>query len=179
MYDWVNQSNPKIVGVSMGYRLNVLGFLSGSEVKANGDVNVGLLDQRAAIEWVQRHISKFGGDPDSITIAGESAGGASVLMQIVAYGGKTFDFFHSLPLDEVIIPGKKPVPFQRAIAQSIGYGPTANASLAQELFGKCLYNYQWFKPRRVYQRMQPLLRDVRPLDQSQFLACEIDRKSVV
>ena len=87
MYDWVNQSNPKIIGVNIAYRLNVLGFLSGSEIQADGNANAGLLDQRAALEWVQRHISKFGGDPDTVTIAGESAGGASVVMQIVAYGG--------------------------------------------------------------------------------------------
>lgn len=88
LYDWVNQSNPKIITVSMGYRLNVLGFLSGKEVQADGDANAGLLDQRAAIEWVQRHIASFGGDPNTITIDGESAGGASVVMQVVAYGGR-------------------------------------------------------------------------------------------
>ncbi|KIP02556.1 hypothetical protein PHLGIDRAFT_44347, partial [Phlebiopsis gigantea 11061_1 CR5-6] len=116
LYDWVNQSNPKIVAVSLGYRLNVFGFLSGKELQADGDANAGLLDQRAAIEWVQRHISRFGGDPETITIDGESAGGASVVMQVVAYGGA------------------KPVPFQRAIAQSIGYGPTATAEEAEEMF---------------------------------------------
>ena len=88
LYDWVNQSNPKIVAVSVGYRLNVLGFLSSQELQANGDANAGLLDQRAGIEWVQRHIAQFGGDPDTITIDGESAGGASVVMQVVAYGGE-------------------------------------------------------------------------------------------
>lgn len=59
-------------------------------MQADGDANSGLLDQRAAIEWVQRHIARFGGDPDTITIDGESAGGASVVMQVVAYGGKGF-----------------------------------------------------------------------------------------
>ena len=72
----------------MGYRLNVLGFLSGKEVMADGDFNTGLLDQRAALEWVQRNIRKFGGNPEEVTIVGESAGGASVMMQIVAFGGK-------------------------------------------------------------------------------------------
>ena len=87
MYDWVNQSSPKIVGVSIAYRLNLLGFLSGTSVSEDGDLNAGLLDQRAALEWVQRHISKFGGDPEQVTIDGESAGGASIVMQIVAFGG--------------------------------------------------------------------------------------------
>lgn len=85
MYDWVAQQ--QIVAVSVTYRLGLLGFLGGARVKADGDLNVGLLDQRAALNWVYRHIHKFGGDPDNITIVGESAGGASVTMQMVAYGG--------------------------------------------------------------------------------------------
>ncbi len=84
----MEQSNPKVIAVSMGYRLSIFGFLSSKEVAADGDFNAGLLDQRAALEWVQRHISQFGGDPEEVTIAGESAGGASVVMQIVAYGGE-------------------------------------------------------------------------------------------
>jgi carboxylesterase type B len=43
-------------------------------VRADGTPNAGLLDQRAAVEWVERHISKFGGNPSQITISGESAG---------------------------------------------------------------------------------------------------------
>lgn len=87
LYDWINQSNPNIVGVSIAYRLNLLGFLAGTSVRRDGDLNAGLLDQRAALEWIQRHIARFGGDPDQVTIDGESAGGASIVMQIVAFGG--------------------------------------------------------------------------------------------
>ena len=61
----------------MAYRLGLLGFLAGSAVAADGDLNAGLLDQRAALEWVQRHIRAFGGDPEKVTIYGESAGGES------------------------------------------------------------------------------------------------------
>ena len=88
LYDWVAQ-HPDIVGVGISYRLNALGFLSGSAVAKNGDFNAGLLDQRVALEWVQRHIGKFGGDPERVMIMGESAGGASVVMQTVAYAGKS------------------------------------------------------------------------------------------
>lgn len=88
MYDWVAQHPGGIIGVSIAYRLNLLGFLGGSVVAADGDLNTGLLDQRAGLEWVQRHISQFGGDPSSVAIYGESAGGASVVMQIVAYAGE-------------------------------------------------------------------------------------------
>lgn len=80
----------KLVGVSITYRLGLLGFLGGSLLATDGDLNVGLQDQRAALEWIQRHISKFGGDPNDVTIYGESAGGASMVMQVTAYGGQSF-----------------------------------------------------------------------------------------
>ena len=94
MYDWVAQ-NPGIVGVSPAYRLNALGFLAGPGIAADGDYNVGLLDQRAAMEWVQRHITSFGGNPDEVTIIGESAGAASVVMHVTAYGGMFMNIYLS------------------------------------------------------------------------------------
>ncbi|KAG8683652.1 hypothetical protein FRC08_014156, partial [Ceratobasidium sp. 394] len=104
MYDWVAQDQ-NIVAVSMNYRLGLFGFLDGTAVRADGTPNAGLLDQRAALLWIQRHISQFGGDPDDVTIAGESAGDASVVLQATAWGGT------------------RAVPFKRAIAQSIGLYP--------------------------------------------------------
>lgn len=74
--------------MSITYRLGLLGFLGGSKVAADGNLNAGLLDQRAGLEWVQRHIAKFGGDSENVTISGESAGGAAMMMQAVAYGGR-------------------------------------------------------------------------------------------
>ncbi|KAK0444572.1 alpha/beta-hydrolase [Desarmillaria tabescens] len=116
LYDWVEQHDSGLVGVSIAYRLGILGFLGGHLVAADGDLNVGLLDQRAALEWIQRHIHNFGGDPDNVTIYGESAGGASVMMQITAYGGT------------------RPVPFKRAVAQSIAFGPTRTDVEVEETF---------------------------------------------
>ncbi|KAI0315766.1 Alpha/Beta hydrolase protein [Amylostereum chailletii] len=73
----------------MQYRLSVFGFLAGEKVKQGGALNAGLLDQQFALQWVQSHISKFGGDPTKVTIWGESAGAGSVLQHFVAHGGKT------------------------------------------------------------------------------------------
>ncbi|KAI9527519.1 hypothetical protein NQZ68_029610 [Dissostichus eleginoides] len=71
-----------VIVVSTGYRVGSLGFLSTGEPELAG--NYGLWDQQAAIAWVHRNIRKFGGDPDNITIFGESAGGASVSLQILS-----------------------------------------------------------------------------------------------
>ncbi|KAJ7082931.1 alpha beta-hydrolase [Mycena belliarum] len=87
--DVINQSNRGIVLVIIQYRLGVFGFLPGAEVKKNGALNAGLLDQDFALRWVNKHIFKFGGDPSKVTIWGESAGAGSVLQQVVANNGKT------------------------------------------------------------------------------------------
>ncbi|KAF8875157.1 alpha/beta-hydrolase [Infundibulicybe gibba] len=116
LYDWVAQHPTGIIGVSITYRLGMLGFLGGPLVAADGNLNAGLLDQRAGLEWVQRHISRFGGDPKTVTIVGESAGGAGVIMQAVAFGGS------------------KPLPFKRVVAQSIGFGPTNTEALVESTF---------------------------------------------
>jgi carboxylesterase type B len=71
------RANGTFVWVSLQYRLGMFGFMAGRDLYDNGDLNCGLLDQRAALEWVQRHISAFGGDPAKVTITGGSAGGGS------------------------------------------------------------------------------------------------------
>ena len=74
-----------IVVVTVNYRLNLFGFLAHPELTAaqpDAPTNFGLLDQQAGLRWVKRNIAAFGGDPDNITIAGQSAGGGSVMAQL-------------------------------------------------------------------------------------------------
>lgn len=110
----VNASNGGLIYVAIQYRLGIFGFLGGSDVKDNGVLNVGLFDQRLALEWVQRHIGAFGGDSSKVTIWGGSAGGGSVTYQLMQGGG----------LGEP--------PFRAAIAEYPWWQPLLNES-TQEL----------------------------------------------
>ncbi|KAK5174556.1 uncharacterized protein LTR77_001637 [Saxophila tyrrhenica] len=94
-----------IMNVELNYRLGVFGFAQTGALLAEGSTNAGIRDQRAALEWVRDNIAAFGGDPDKITIHGQSSGGLAVGMQIMAYGGT------------------RPVPFQQAICQSQALEP--------------------------------------------------------
>ncbi|KAH8693411.1 lipase 4 [Phaeosphaeriaceae sp. PMI808] len=76
-----------IIVVEANYRLNTFGFLGGKEVKADGIANLGLRDQRLALEWVQENIKAFGGDPDKVTLMGQSAGSVSVGYHLLINGG--------------------------------------------------------------------------------------------
>ncbi|KAH9205844.1 Alpha/Beta hydrolase protein [Leptodontidium sp. 2 PMI_412] len=83
----------EIIIVNFGYRVGPFGFLASKEVEADGDLNNGMLDQRKVLRWVQKHIAKFGGDPKRVTLAGSSAGSASVGIQLTAYGGRDDKLF--------------------------------------------------------------------------------------
>ena len=84
LYDFHNfvEENPDVIIVSVAYRLGVLGFLRLSHLPDGKDYpdaqNLGLMDQLMALKWVHENIAGFGGDPDNVTIMGESAGGGSV-----------------------------------------------------------------------------------------------------
>ena len=86
--EFMKQNDNGFISVVIQYRLGAFGFLSSNDVKKGGALNAGLLDMNFALQWVQQYASKFGGDPSRVTIAGESAGGAAVLYQSMAYGGK-------------------------------------------------------------------------------------------
>jgi para-nitrobenzyl esterase len=81
----VSQEKDVIV-VSLNYRLGVLGFLGlgGLLSESNTTGNYGLLDQIAALQWVQQNIGHYGGDPGNVTVFGESAGAISICALIVS-----------------------------------------------------------------------------------------------
>jgi carboxylesterase type B len=81
-------NNNSFIVVVIQYRLGAFGFLAGDDVKSDGVTNAGLLDMNFALQWVQKYIKKFGGDPTRVTIGGESAGAGAVMYQAMAYGGK-------------------------------------------------------------------------------------------
>ena len=101
-----------VVVVSMNYRMGRFGFFAhpalATETPDDLRGNYGYMDQRAALQWVQRNISSFGGDPGAVTIFGELAGGGSVMVHLTS------------PLSRGL--------FQRAIMQSPGV-PTARAKV--------------------------------------------------
>jgi len=87
-YDGESMASKGIVAITINYRLGVFGFMAHPELTAesphHSSGNYGLLDQNAALKWVQANVAAFGGDPSRVTIAGESAGSISVSAQMVS-----------------------------------------------------------------------------------------------
>ncbi|MDR0619799.1 MAG: carboxylesterase family protein [Bacteroidales bacterium] len=104
LYDGEAMARKGVIFVTINYRLGIFGFLAHPDLSAEAENgvsgNYGILDQIAALKWVQENIGAFGGDPDRVTVAGQSAGAFSVNMLMVS------------PLAKGL--------FSRAIAQSGG-----------------------------------------------------------
>jgi carboxylesterase type B len=103
-----------MVFIYPNYRTNAFGLLAGAEVlnDPHSDTNAGLLDQRAAIRWANRYAAAFGGDPNDVSIWGQSAGGGSVVAQVIA--DQDFD-------------GQKGARFTKALASSPYWAKTYDA----------------------------------------------------
>lgn len=104
------------VFVAMNHRLNVFGFALNDELNSTDSLNVGLKDQRLALEWIQDNIENFGGDPDRVTLFGQSSGALSITLQILAYGGT------------------RPSPFQGALMQSTVLETNITGPLTRDTF---------------------------------------------
>ncbi|WP_395244953.1 carboxylesterase/lipase family protein [Agromyces sp. MMS24-K17] len=104
-YDASDLASKGAIVVTINYRLGLLGFLSHPALAdgTGASGNYGLMDQQAALRWVQHNIGRFGGDAGRVTIAGQSAGGLSVGMQLASPGAKGL--------------------FQRAVIQSGAFAP--------------------------------------------------------
>jgi para-nitrobenzyl esterase len=87
-YDGESMAREGIIALTVNYRLGIFGFFAhpelSKETSYHGSGNYGLMDQWAALRWVKQNIAAFGGDPDRVTIAGESAGSLSVCAQMVS-----------------------------------------------------------------------------------------------
>lgn len=114
-YDGTKLAGKGVVVVSINYRLGVFGFFAHPELTAesphNASGNYGLLDQIEALKWVQRNIASFGGDPENVTIFGESAGALSTMYLLAS------------PLAEGL--------FDKAIAESPYMVPTPELKKSQ------------------------------------------------
>ncbi|KAK0194391.1 alpha/beta-hydrolase, partial [Armillaria mellea] len=138
--EWLMQSstNPFIF-VTFEYRLGQFGFLGkGCDknlalpcwlmkanqvalcLQADGVINAGLLDQRAALRWIQRYIGQFGGDSSRVTIWGQSAGAGSTMFQVMANGGDNEGLFHAAMGD----------------SPSMNYMPLYSDNYPEELFSR-------------------------------------------
>lgn len=88
------KENPEVIVVAVAYRLGVLGFFNLSHLEDGKDYpdaqNLGLLDQLAALKWIHENIANFGGDPDNVTIWGESAGAASCTLLPLIEGSQKY-----------------------------------------------------------------------------------------
>ena len=102
-------ANKNIIVASITYRTGIFGFLASKELQAGGLLNLGLKDQRFAMQWVHDHIAQFGGDPGMVILGGQSAGAGCVASHLTAYGGNTSDLFHGAVMQSQSMPAIRSV----------------------------------------------------------------------
>ncbi|HAV1777343.1 TPA: carboxylesterase family protein [Enterobacter hormaechei subsp. steigerwaltii] len=125
----VKQGNAIVV--TLNYRVGVLGFMANPALngKDKDYANYGLMDQQAALKWVKSNIADFGGDPENVTIAGESAGGDSVMAHIVSPASAGL-FQHAIVLSGATLVTRYPafggsVPMDAATNNGTGFAKAA------------------------------------------------------
>ncbi len=119
-YDPTKLMQNGVVVVTINYRLGALGFLAHpalASVPGGPSGNYGHMDQQAALRWVQRNIRRFGGDPDNVTIAGESSGALSVILHLISDGSRGL-------FDRAIVESGSFALTQQSLAQGEAFGQT-------------------------------------------------------
>ncbi|KAK7038432.1 carboxylic ester hydrolase [Favolaschia claudopus] len=119
-----------VVFVSINYRLASLGWMGGSALAEEGSLNLGLRDQRLALQWVQENIAKFGGNPRNVTVHGQSAGGMSIHAHIVAYNGRDDHLFTRAIIESGTIGLPYP-PADNPISQGLSDSLVSSSSCAR------------------------------------------------
>ncbi len=137
VYDGEELAKKGIIVVTINYRLGVLGFMAHPELTAespNGTSgNYGFLDQIAALQWIQKNIHAFGGDPDKVTIAGQSAGAGSV--RILTASPLASGLFHGAITQSgsSLITGRPTMTLEEAEKQGVEFSKLKGAASLQEL----------------------------------------------
>jgi para-nitrobenzyl esterase len=117
-----------IVVVTVNYRLGLFGFLSESHLNAEGHPygNYGILDQQAALRWVQANIAAFGGDPTNVTLGGQSAGAIDTTANLIS--PLATGLFQRAITESAPIPNNFFQTTAVALAQGNGFAAAANCS---------------------------------------------------
>jgi para-nitrobenzyl esterase len=128
-----------VVRVNLAYRVGPLGFLALPELSKEsgygGSGNYGLMDQIAALQWIKRNISKFGGDPGNITIVGQSAGSMSVSLLQISPAAKGL-FHRAIGMSGSAFGGMiAPAPLAKAEAEGLALQKEIGAASLAELRG--------------------------------------------
>ena len=130
-YDGSSIAKEGVIGVTANYREGVFGYFAHPELTAASDYkgsgNYGFLDQVAAIKWVKENIAAFGGNPDRITIVGESAGSFSVSLLMCSPLSKGLIAGAMLSSGAEVLPNK---PASLAEAEATGVAALKNAGIA-------------------------------------------------
>ena len=119
----VQASNMSIITVSFSYRVGLFGFLASSEIQANGSLNNGYLDQHQLLQWVQKEIAQFGGDPGHVVLGGQSAGAGSVVNHLTAFGGVDQHLFQGAVMESQSMP-----PIRNVSQQQFQYDSLVNST---------------------------------------------------
>jgi para-nitrobenzyl esterase len=146
-YDGENMAKKGIVTLTVNYRLGIWGFFSHPELTKespnHASGNYGLLDQNAALKWVQTNIAKFGGDPKRVTIAGESAGSIAVSAQMASPLSKGLIAGAIGESGGSIFPTLSPVPLLEGEKTGLAFAKKIGASSLQEL--RALTTYELYQ----------------------------------